>query len=76
MSSYDKLPRLLRLKIYYEIFKRNDMDLITNRLQHFRELRADVVKLKKEERGNKLHSINKTISTLKRWVKELKDDKR
>ena len=48
------------------------MELILARLSYFKALRAEVVKLKKAERGNELKSINKSISILKRWIKELK----
>jgi len=48
------------------------MELVLARLAYFKARRAEVVQLKKAERGNELKSINKSISVLKRWVRELK----
>jgi len=48
------------------------MKLITDRLQEFKLERAEIVKLKKEKRGNRLALINDKIARMKRWLNELK----
>lgn len=48
-----------------------DIQVVQNRLELMRIKKANLLKMKRAERGDKLSQTVKTISILKRWIKEL-----
>jgi len=44
--------------------------LLNNRLNALKIQKQKLLVLKKEERGDKLQSVNTSISTIKRWLTE------
>lgn len=50
--------------------------IIKRRLKYFTDRKAELLQMKKADRGNELKQLNETISRLKRWQRELDAKKR